>query len=63
MYKSSVLILLVFFLSCTKSDDVHSVIELPAPIGSKTYSSIEVAGFKQLAFNTSTGDQGFIKKW
>lgn len=58
------LLLSLSIISCKKEDDYNIYGNVPtAPIVGKTYSAAEVTGFKQIAFNASVGDEGFIKKW
>jgi hypothetical protein len=70
MKKSVLLFTVVFFLfaifiaSCKKDTPINSGYSPPQPITGKTYSALEISGFKQLALYVSVGSGAeYIKKW
>ena len=56
------LLFLLSLVGCKKGDTYDFSSNYVLPTG-KTYTAMEIIGFKELAFNATTGGTGFIKKW
>ena len=56
---------LLFLLSLAgcKKTETYNISSNYLPTVGKNYTASEIIGFKELAFNVTTGEAGFIKKW
>ena len=62
MRASIFFLFILFIVSCKKEDNVIVKPQIPAIVG-KTYSAMELTGFKQLVFNAPGGDGASVRKW
>ena len=56
------LLFLLSWVACKKAEPYDISPNYLPPVG-KTYTAREMIGFKEIAFNSTTGETGFIKKW
>ena len=62
MRGSIFLFLVLSIISCKKEDNAVVKPSTPVVVG-KTYSALELSGFKQLVFNAPGGDGAYVRKW
>ena len=62
MRGSIFLFLVLSIISCKKEDNAVVKPSTPVVVG-KTYSALELSGFKQLVFNAPGGDGATVRKW